>query len=89
MTRKPRKTIDVREFVEANNRFLAAPSSLASERKGVAIAVEHALHMANAYNGYRYLESEYLPAEEQTSDNVLRPDYDATRRRYHLNRIPT
>lgn len=84
----PRKTINLKEFVEANNRFLAAPSSTREQRIGVAIAVEHALGMANAYAGFQYLDTEFckngdapLYADTPTG---LRKNYDDTRRRYFV-----
>jgi hypothetical protein len=53
-----RKTVEVRYLVERGNYFLAhSEPEQRDERKGVCSMVELALHKANAYKGYRHLES--------------------------------
>jgi hypothetical protein len=41
-------------------------------------------HETNRYAGFTYQRSEFLPAEEQTRENVLREGYDDTRRAYYV-----
>jgi len=78
----PRKTIRVTDLVDAANTILAAEGSTPEGRAAVAHLVSRLLMDANAYRGFTYLRSEYLPADQQTDTNVLRPFYDDTRRRY-------
>jgi hypothetical protein len=91
---KTRKTVDVSVVVERVNAMLALPSEnvlaiLGDEtperafRTGLAALLEGVLFDTGNYRGYNYQASEFLPAEEQTQDNVLRPDADDTRRRYY------
>lgn len=83
MSTKARKTISVAAVVQKANTFLAADSTTVGDRSGVASLVEAILFETGNYNGFNYLVSEFLPAEEQTMDNVLREGYDPTRRFYY------
>ena len=79
-----RKTIPVAEVVRRGNHMLAESVPGAREgRIAIAILLEDVLMATGNYKGFQYLASEYLPAAEQTDGNVLRPDYDDSRRRYY------
>lgn len=86
-----RKTFEVDTLRERANALLVMPDSVnpletlrerQAQRIGAIALIESVLHATGNYRGFRYLDSEYLPAAEQTSDSVLRPGYDDTRRRY-------
>ena len=77
-----RKTIRIADLIHEANVMLAADGSTPDGRIAIAVLVERLLMDANAYRGYGYQRSQYLPAAEQTADNVMRPDYDETRRVY-------
>lgn len=78
-----RKTVDVESLRERANSILATShDDLAEKRRGVIALLEAALFSVDNYHGYRFLPSEFLPAEEQTSESVLREGYDETRRYY-------
>jgi hypothetical protein len=62
--------------------MLAAPGGTAEGRQALAVLVENMLMSTGNYRGFGYLPSEYLPAEQQTNDRVLRDGHDDTRRRY-------
>jgi hypothetical protein len=82
-----RKTVSVAEVVQWTNNYLATPQTTIEARRGVIGLCDQILHHTGNYAGFTYLESEYLPADQQTSDNVLRPDLDDTRRRYSSGKI--
>jgi hypothetical protein len=89
-----RKTIEVDVIKDWVNTRLQIPSSthkldgesLTPEqafRLGVSSLMEQILHATGNYKGFNYQASEFVPAEEMTSDNVLRPGMDETRRIYY------
>jgi hypothetical protein len=82
-----RKTVNVEDVLAWANNYMASPSTTPESRKGVAALIEQVLHSTGNYAGFNLLVSEYLPAEEQTLDNVLREGYDDTRRRYHGGKV--
>lgn len=76
-----RKTFDVAEFRDWTNNAIALTADMERDRRiALADALEHVLFATGNYRGFSYDASEYLPASEQTPGNVLRPDYDHTRR---------
>lgn len=77
-----RKTVRIADVVRTANVMLAAPGSTTDGRIAVAVLLERVLMDCNAYKGFRYLDSEYLPASDQTPSSVLRAGYDDTRRAY-------
>lgn len=92
-----RKTVDVETVKNQVNTMLrTVDSSLRLEnlftsepmtaeqafRLGAASVLEQILHMTGNYHGYYYLADEYKPADEQTDRDVLRDEYDETRRNY-------
>jgi hypothetical protein len=80
---RERKTVPVADVVRVANVFLATRwATTKAERLAIASYAEAILSMANAYRGYRYLETEYLPADQQTNDNVLCDGFDDSRRHY-------
>lgn len=80
-----RSTVPLTHIVRVANRMIEhAPT--AAERLALAIFLETLLHDANAYAGFQLARSEFLPADEQTDDTVLRPDSDDSRRVYFLPR---
>jgi hypothetical protein len=79
---RERKTVDIVDVVNLGNAYLTTESTTKSERLAIASYLGSILSMANAYRGYRYLETEYLPADQQTNDNVLRDGFDDSRRHY-------
>jgi hypothetical protein len=81
---RTRKTISVEELRDAMNHVLA--NSVDDYRQGriaVALTLESILMSTGNYRGYGLLGSEFLPADEQVGNNVLRADADDTRRRYY------
>jgi hypothetical protein len=92
-----RKTVEVAELVKTANRLLALPDANgvtrdlnADFRQGVIAMVEYALHTTETYNGFSYLSSEKVTADEPHTPNTtyLRIGYDETRRAYYLPRLP-
>lgn len=80
-----RKTIKVADVVARANRMLeVTPDDWVGERQGIAALLDWILMETDQYAGYQYQRSQFLPAEEQTLDNVLIPGYDDSRRRYHF-----
>lgn len=79
-----RKTVPVAAITARVNAMMAAPGSGSAPRAALAVFLETVLMDTGNYHGFRYLQSEYLPAEEQDYANghVLRPGYDDTRRYY-------
>lgn len=54
---KPRKTINLKEFINLGNHFLKhSPDDRRGERKGVATMIETALFLADDYKGFSYLD---------------------------------
>lgn len=91
---KPRKTLEVHKILTRANELLALPDGgllgsaehvNADFRHGVRALLESVLHQADAYHGFQYQHSEWLPEEERdyTAGKVLRDGYDDTRRIYH------
>lgn len=79
-----RKTIRVADVADKINAMIAATADdMTRERQALAGALESILLDTGNYHGFRYLPSEYLPADQQTAENVLRPDYDETRVCYY------
>lgn len=78
-----RKTVDVAALVDQLNKWIER-APLPAERRALAAVAEHVLFQADRYNGFQYLRSEFLPADQQTSTKVLRDDYDDTMRRYFV-----
>lgn len=80
-----RKTVNVKDVIGRGNTYLlTSDDSNAAERRGMAFLMESILFDTDNYKGYKYLASEYLPAEEQKDDKVLRDNYDPTRRVYFV-----
>jgi hypothetical protein len=79
-----RKTYPVKALVNTVNSRLSTANTTPEARWALISLLETVLQQTGNYNGFRYQRSEYLPAEEQTDTNVLRPDYDDTRRHYYL-----
>jgi len=80
---RARKTIAVSDVRDLINGMLADSNDDRSEgRTALAVALETILMNTGNYRGYQALRSEYLPADQQTADRVLRDGYDDTRRRY-------
>lgn len=80
-----RKTVAVTDLVARINQMIAkSPDDHAQARSALAIVAEVALHDSGNYRGFSYLPSEYLPADQQTSANVLRPGFDQTRVSFFL-----
>jgi hypothetical protein len=80
-----RKTVKVADIVSRINGMIAAtPDEMTRERQALAMALETILFDANAYAGFNYLTSEWLPESERDykAGHMLRPDYDDTRRVY-------
>lgn len=78
-----RKTVEVSDLkIRLNYMLSQSADEMKAQRLAIAGFVEGILHETGNYRGFQYLSSEYLPAEEQTGDKVLRDDYDETRRRY-------
>jgi hypothetical protein len=84
-----RKTFSVTDLRDQVNRYLATPAFPGAgeaearvAREAVAGMLESVLFATGNYHGFRLLASEFLPAEEQNGDNVLRLDYDGSRRHY-------
>lgn len=90
---RSRKTFEVGRFRASVNHLLAYRGDTASlvdgltpeqaYRLGAASALETVLLSTNSYKGYNLLGSEYLPAEEQSDGNVIKPDADDSRRYYY------
>lgn len=81
-----RKTIAVADVIAYANAMLAAtPDDWVGERQGIAALLDKVLHATDTYAGFNYQPSEFLPADEQTLDNVLKPDYDGSRRYYYTH----
>lgn len=89
-----RKTVDVKFVLDRVNHMLSMeaahvlkPGMTAEQgfRVGVAHLLEAVLHETDNYAGYNLLGSEYLPADEQTADNVIRADADDTKRHYYAS----
>lgn len=87
-----RKTSTVSNVLNRVNHMLRTPdSSLRLEgltpeqafRLGAASLLETILHETGNYRGFNYQSEQFLPAEEQTADQVLKPDHDSTRRFYY------
>ncbi len=53
---RPKKTIRVEEIKNYANYQLANPNNTLEEKLGIITMIEKILHLADAYNGYRYLE---------------------------------
>ena len=91
-----RKTIKVADVVARANRMLeVTPDEWVGERHGIAALLEWILMETGQYAGFKYQRSQFLPAEEQTLDDVLArvklydwirevPGYDGGRRHYHF-----
>ena len=80
---RARKTVEVAAVRDRiNNMIASSPDSYVAQREALALALECVLMDTGNYRGFSFLGSEYLPAEEQTLDNVLRDGYDGSRRRY-------
>jgi hypothetical protein len=85
-----RKTVEVAQVVEFANASLAwvgddAVIGSAEYRQGVMHMVENVLMRANAYGGFRYLDSEYVSVVGGEADELspmLRKGYDRTRVAY-------
>lgn len=82
-----RKTVDVRQIVAWTNNYLASANTTPNARLGVASLCDQVLHATGNYAGFSYLESEYLPVEEQIDGKVLRDDFDESRRVYSTRKI--
>ena len=78
-----KKTIQVEWLKEKTNEFLALSApEMKEQRFGMAAILEAVLFETHNYKGYGFNATEYLPAELQTTDQVLREGYDESRRRY-------
>ena len=85
-----RKMIDRDRLVHSVNLALSADPPLNLDglsldqayRLGMANTLEHILTTTGTYAGWNYQASQFLPADQQTDNNVLIPDADETRRRY-------
>jgi hypothetical protein len=56
MRNKPKKTVNLDLVKEYANYQLANPNNTTEEKLGIITMIEKVLHLANAYQGYRYLE---------------------------------
>ena len=56
-----RKNVDLNKLVKQGNHFLKnSPDDMRDLRKGAAMMIENALHLANAYKGFSYLNEENM-----------------------------
>ena len=53
---RSKKTVQVGMIKDYANEQLANPNNTMEEKLGIITMIEKVLHMANAYQGYRYLE---------------------------------
>jgi hypothetical protein len=53
---RSKKTVQVGMIKDYANEQLANPNNTMEEKLGIITMIEKVLHMANAYEGYRYLE---------------------------------
>lgn len=51
-----KKTVRVEEVKQFANRQLANPNNTLEEKLGIITMIEKVLHMADAYNGFMYLQ---------------------------------
>jgi len=56
-----KKTVKIAEIVDYANGYLCAAGPSREARHAIINMVEHALHAASAYDGYRYLVSGEVP----------------------------
>ena len=89
-----RKTFNIEEFKRTINESLANSTCSPSVRSGMIFALDSALHQANAYDGFRYLNQnevaeDALPGVRVDSDGCALPfdqrfvNTDVTRVRYY------
>jgi hypothetical protein len=90
-----KKTVKIAEIVDYANGYLCAAGPSREARHAIINMVEHALHAASAYDGYRYLVSGEVPEGYEPGMRVKRsqdpsapPEYefvfDDSRRHYNL-----
>jgi len=82
------KNVQVSDLVDRVNRMIAASRANCpadrETRLALAQVIEGVLHDTDRYAGYRYLWTEYLPADERTTDRVLVDDADTSARVYSV-----
>lgn len=82
-----RKTIEVLPLIAKINTMNALTLDTPEgrgQREALNILAESILMQTNNYVGFKYHDDQYLPACEQTRENVLREDADDTKRTYFV-----
>lgn len=84
MSRKTFKVADLVAKVNTMNAMTLDTPEGKGQREALNILIESVLMSTDNYKGFCYWADQYLPASEQTENNVLIENYDDTKRHYFI-----